>query len=102
LGVNPVNLLVNVPLFGLSEEMLSAIVGDLFVLQQTPLATIEEPPLEVIVPPTVAVVCAILLTTDVVKTGRVTSSFLQLSMVKNDVANNVNRHIPKMHFFIGN
>jgi hypothetical protein len=44
-------------------------VGVVPVLQQTPLAIIGEPPLEIIVPPLLAVLDVIFVTSDVVSTG---------------------------------
>ena len=68
-AVKPVMLLVKLPVPAPSVVLLSAMVGAGPMLQQTPQAVTVEPPSEVTVPPLVAVVCAILLTADVVNTA---------------------------------
>jgi hypothetical protein len=68
-------LLVKLPAPAPSVVLLSAIVGVIFVLQQTPLKIIVPEPSEVMVPPLVADVPVIFVIAEVVKVG--TSSFLQ-------------------------
>jgi hypothetical protein len=70
----PVILLVNVPVPPPSVVLFSVIVGEMPVLQQTPLAIIVPEPSEVIVPPEVAVVPVIFDIAEVVNVGA--ASFL--------------------------
>ena len=68
---NPVIELVNVPDVVPSVVLLFAMVGVADVLQQIPDAVIAEPPLDVIVPPELAVFCVILLAAVVLSIGAV-------------------------------
>ena len=67
--VNPVMLLVKVPVPVPSVVLGSEVVGFTEVLQHTPLAVIAAPPSLVISPPLLAVVVAIAITLAVVITG---------------------------------
>ena len=68
--VNPVMLLVNVPVPVPSTVLVvNAIVGLALVLQQIPLAVMVAPPSEVMFPPDVAVVVVMLLIVFVVTVG---------------------------------
>ena len=66
---NPVMLLTNIPVPVPSEVWESAVVGVWLVLQQTPRAVTVAPPSEVMFPPLVAVVAAILEAAVVVRIG---------------------------------
>jgi len=66
----PVNLLVKFPAPDPSVVLLSKVVGFLNVLQQTPLAVIEEPPSLMILPPPMALFCVISIIFEVITVGR--------------------------------
>ena len=68
---NPVIELVKVPEVVPSVVLLFAMVGVADVLQQIPDAVIAEPPLDVMVPPELAVFCVILLAAIVLSIGAV-------------------------------
>ena len=70
-AVNPVIELVNVPLVVPSVVLVFEVVGVAVVLQQIPEAVIVDPPLEVIVPPTLAAYFVILDATVVVSDGAI-------------------------------
>ena len=69
MAVNPVRLLVKLPVPVPLEVLLEVIVGLGDVLQQTPLEVTAAPPSEVIFPPEVAEVVVILDTIAVVTVG---------------------------------
>ena len=73
LRFKPVRLLVKVPVPVPSSVLLSDVVGDCDVLQQTPFAVIDAPPSSVTFPPEDAVVWAIAVTLLVDTEGRVGS-----------------------------
>lgn len=68
-AVNPVILLAKLPVPVPSVVLLSVIVGEALVLQQTPRAVTLKPPSEVMLPPLEAVVSPILVTAVVVNSG---------------------------------
>ena len=68
---NPVIELVNVPDVVPLVVLLFAIVGVADVLQQIPDEVISDPPLDVMVPPELAVFCVILLAAIVLSIGAV-------------------------------
>jgi hypothetical protein len=67
--VKPVKLLLKLPVPVPSEVLLLAVVGPETVFQHTPLAVTVEVPAEETLPPQVAVVCVMLLTSEVFTTG---------------------------------
>jgi hypothetical protein len=71
--VNPVIELVYEPVPEPSVVLLFAIVGVGSVLQQTPRVIMSEPPVAVIVPPLLAVVCVISVIAEVVNSGIIAS-----------------------------
>ena len=83
-------VLMNVPIPVPSFVLLSAMVGDRFVPQQTPRDVIGELPSLVIVPPLVAVVDEMFVATVVVRVGvTLGGSFLQPIVIVNK-ANEIN------------
>ena len=70
-AVNPVKVLVKVPLVAPSVVLLFEVVGVAVVLQQIPEIVIAEPPLDVIVPPALAAYLVILLAAVVVSVGAI-------------------------------
>ena len=78
MGLNPVMLLVKLPIPVPSLVLLSVIKGSIEVLQQTPLEVTLELPSEVISPPLMADIWFIDVMSVVVNIGTCKSSFLQL------------------------
>ena len=70
-AVNPVKVLVKVPVVAPLIVILSDIVGVAVVLQQIPEVVITDPPLDVIVPPALAAYLVILLAAIVVSVGAI-------------------------------
>lgn len=71
-AVNPVILLVKIPVPVTSDVILSEIVGLALILQHTPRAVTADPPSEEILPPLEAVVVVIVETAVVVIVGTTT------------------------------
>ena len=91
-------LLEKIPMPVPSDVLLSVMVGIDPVLQQTPRAITVAPPSEVILPPLIAVVIAISITSDVVNTGGTLSS-LQL-LVRTNITTRKNDDENEILFFI--
>lgn len=79
LGLKPERLLVKIPEPDPSVVELLAVVGELLVDQQTPLAVTSAPPLSVILPPDTADVNVIELTAVVVNVGTCRSCVVKVT-----------------------
>jgi hypothetical protein len=98
-GFNPVMELVKLPSPEPLEVLLSEVVGDWLVLQQTPREVTVAPPSEVTSPLEVAELAVIPVTASIETTGAVfIASFLQLNKVNKSITVRSTRKIGELFF----